>query len=103
LSLLKDSSTLAHITNKFSSLGYVINQPLGFGLGSSGPAIHHNGGILPENYFIQVMIDIGTVGFLMWIFCVSQLGAITRAIKAVTPPTPSKIERTHSIIYQVRK
>jgi len=103
LSVLKGTSTLAHIANKFSSLSYVINQPLGYGLGSSGPAIHHNGGILPENYFIQLMIDIGTVGFLIWAFCVSQLWAITRAIKEITPPTPSKIEGTHSIIYQVRK
>lgn len=94
LSLLKGTSTLAHIANKFSNLSYVINQPLGYGLGSSGPAIHHNGSILPENYFIQLMIDIGTVGFLMWIFVVSQLGAITRALR--------KFENS-SMIYSVRK
>lgn len=81
LSFLKDTSTLAHIAAKFNSLGYVINQPLGYGLWSSGPAIHHNGNILPENYFIQIMVDIGTVGFLIWIFCVSQVAMITRLIK----------------------
>ncbi|MDD3262422.1 MAG: hypothetical protein PHR61_01125 [Candidatus Absconditabacteria bacterium] len=67
LSLLKETSTLAHITAKFSSISYVLKQPLGYGLGSSGPAIHHNGNILPENYFIQLLIDIGLLGFALFI------------------------------------
>lgn len=81
LSLLKHTSTLAHITKTFGSLRAVINHPFGYGLGSSGPAVHHNGNMLPENYFIQLMLDIGTIGFLIWIFCVSQIGTITKAIK----------------------
>lgn len=66
LSILKSSSTLAHITAKFSSLHYVLEKPLGYGLGSSWPAIHHNGSILPENYFIQLLIDIGLIGFTIF-------------------------------------
>lgn len=67
LSFLKETSTLAHITAKFSSIGYVLQQPLWYGLGSSGPAIHHNGNILPENYFIQLLIDIGLIGFFLFV------------------------------------
>ncbi len=67
LSFLKETSTLAHITAKFSSIGYVLQQPLWYGLGSSWPAIHHNGNILPENYFIQLLIDIGLLGFALFV------------------------------------
>lgn len=67
LSFLKETSTLAHIAAKFSSIGYVLKQPLWYGLGSSWPAIHHNGSILPENYFIQLLIDIGLIGFSLFV------------------------------------
>lgn len=67
LSFLKESSTLAHITNKFSSIKYVLKQPLWYGLGSSWPAIHHNWDILPENYFIQLLIDIGLLWFIIFV------------------------------------
>jgi hypothetical protein len=100
LSVLKDTSTLAHIAKKFSSLSYVINQPLGYGLGSSGPAIHHGAWILPENYFIQLMIDIGTVWFLIRIFCVSQVGGLVRAIRT---NSWTKTTNSKGIIYSVRK
>jgi len=70
LSILKDSSTLNHVTAKFGSLNRVIQKPMWMWLGTAWPAIHHNGTILPENYFIQVMIDIGTIGFILraWIW-----------------------------------
>ncbi len=63
LSLLKRDSTLAHITSKLSALPKIFSHPLGLGLGSSGPAIHHNGSILPENYYFQILLDIGFIGF----------------------------------------
>lgn len=65
LSILKWSSTLGHIKAKFGSIAYVVKQPSGYGLGTSGPAIHHTGTILPENYYLQLMLDIGTIGFLL--------------------------------------
>ena len=67
LSILKWSSTMAHLHAKLGSLSYVFQHPRGYGLGSSGPAIHHNGTILPENYFIQLLIDIGRMWFILWI------------------------------------
>ncbi len=61
LSILKWWSTQEHIIQKLSSMQYVIDKPLGYGLGSSWPAIHHEGTMLPENYYIQIAIDTGTV------------------------------------------
>jgi len=66
LSILKWSSTLNHIYAKLSSVNRVIQKPLWMWLGTAWPAIHHNWTILPENYFIQVMIDIGTIWFILW-------------------------------------
>ncbi len=88
LSVLKETSTLAHITAKISSLASVIDQPLGYWLGSSWPAVHHNWNILPENYFIQIIIDIGTVWFLIWIFCISQVAMIGKMMRR-PPKSPS--------------
>ena len=68
LSVLKRESTVGHITSKLSTIPEVISQPLWHGLWSSGPAIHYEWKYLPENYFLQIMLDIGTVWFLVWTF-----------------------------------
>ena len=51
-----------------------MDQPLGYGLGSSGPAVHYGGNQLPENYYLQLMLDLGTVGFLLWCGVIFLLG-----------------------------
>ena len=68
LSVLKRESTVWHITSKLSTIPEVISEPLWHGLGSSGPAIHYEWKYLPENYFLQIMLDIGTVWFLVRTF-----------------------------------
>ncbi len=81
LSVLKWASTLWHIKAKCSSLLYVIKEPNGYGLGTSGPAVHHNGTILPENYFIQLMLDIWTIGFILRAMVIRQIQRISTKIK----------------------
>jgi hypothetical protein len=54
---------------------------LGYGLGTSGPAIHHNGTLLPENYYFQLLLDVGTVGFLLRAVMMFQLIGIQRQIQ----------------------
>ena len=81
LSVLKWSSTLNHVYAKLSSINRVIQRPMWFWLGTSWPAIHHNGTILPENYFIQVMIDIGTIWFILWAWVRYTVIVIEKKIK----------------------
>lgn len=73
LSVLKRESTVWHITSKLSTIPEVISEPLWHGLGSSGPAIHYEWKYLPENYFLQIMLDIGTIWFLFWAFALLNL------------------------------
>ena len=68
LSVLKRESTVGHITSKLSTIPEVISEPLWHGLGSSWPAVHYEWKYLPENYFLQIMLDIGTVWFLVRTF-----------------------------------
>lgn len=70
LSVIKLESTLWHITSKLSTIPEVISHPFWHGLGSSGPAIHYEWKYLPENYFLQIMLDIWTVWFLFWVFAI---------------------------------
>jgi len=88
VSIFKWTSTLEHIKAKFWSIQYVIDQPGGYGLGTSWPAINYNGTILPENYYLQLILDIGTIGFLLravLIFQIMQLAKkIQKSIKYIT-------------------
>lgn len=81
VSILKWASTLGHIQAKFGSIKYIIKQPRWYGLGTSGPAIHHNGTILPENYYIQLMLDIGTIWFLLRTIVILQITRLARRIQ----------------------
>jgi len=83
LSILKWDSTIGHIQAKFGSIKYVIDQPSGYGLGTSGPAVHFNGTILPENYYIQLMLDIGTIGFLLRAVIILQITRLARKIQKI--------------------
>jgi hypothetical protein len=65
LSALKWQSTVAHINAKMASLQYVQAAPLWYGLGSSGPSVHSQWWYLPENFFIQVMMDLWAHGFII--------------------------------------
>ncbi len=96
LSELKGTSTLAHIQAKFGSIKYVIQKPNGYGLGTSWPAVHYNGTILPENYYIQLMLDIWTLGFLLRAMCLRQWQRINKSIQKRT----NDKER---MIYQLRR
>jgi hypothetical protein len=70
LSVRKWESTVGHITSKLSTIPEVISQPLWHGLGSSWPAIHYEWKYLPENYFLQIMLDIWTIWFFFRIFAI---------------------------------
>jgi len=81
LSFLKSESTLWHLNAKFAYVWEIVNNPLWHWLGSSWPAIHHEWTMLPENYFMQIMLDIGTVWFIFWAICIFMLLLIFKNIE----------------------
>lgn len=81
LSFLKTESTLWHIKAKTAYIWEIISTPLWHGLGSSWPAIHHEWTMLPENYFMQIMLDVWTVWFILWTVCIFMLLIIFKNIE----------------------
>lgn len=98
ISILKRESTIWHITQKLAWLEYVINQPSGYWLGSSGPWVHHSGEILPENYYIQIMIDIWVLGFLILLGFATTLFTKFKKIFAIY--SDKKLENTNFEIWK---
>jgi len=74
LSVLKPESTLGHFKANIAYIGEIVDHPLWHWLGSSGPAVHHEWTMLPENYFMQIMLDIWSVWFILW--CVVLFGIV---------------------------
>lgn len=81
LSFLKYKSTLAHINLKLQWLENVVHRPLGYWLWTSGPSVHHDWNLLPENYFVQILLDVGTVGFLLWSAFIFWFFSLIKKIK----------------------
>lgn len=101
LSVLKWASTLGHMQAKFWSIQYVIKQPSGYGLGTSWPAVNYNGTILPENYYIQLMLDIGTLGFILRTLVILQITRLAKKIQQSFKKMNTDI--SHETIYLIRR
>ncbi|MCX6823746.1 MAG: hypothetical protein NT085_01340 [candidate division SR1 bacterium] len=101
LSIIKGASTLGHIQAKFGSIQYVIKKPSGYGLGTSGPAVNYNGTILPENYYIQLMLDIGTLGFILRTLVILQITRLAKKIQQSFKTITTDIQS--ETIYLIRK
>ncbi len=91
LSALKWQSTVAHIHAKMESLQYVQQAPWWYGLWSSGPSVHSQWWYLPENFFIQLMMDLGIHGFIIWALFWLMAFAIIRRIYTTKPQSRSLI------------
>ena len=64
LSVIKSQSTVEHLTRTLWAVQEVIDSPWGKWLWSSWPWVHWNGSILPENFYLQLLIDYGTIPFI---------------------------------------
>lgn len=102
-SLLKWESTLAHLQAKWSGIEYVIQSPFGYGLGSSWPAVHHSGTLLPENYYLQIMLDLGTVGFLLWCGVMGLFGYQWKIIHSKISKTLQSSDKESQILFALEK
>ena len=58
-------STLAHRNALRSSLSTIVSHPRWLWLGTSWPWVHRNGNILPENYYLQLIVDFGMIPFVV--------------------------------------
>lgn len=77
LSISKSASTDTHLQSKIRNAKLISDIPWWVGLGTSWPSIYYNGCnpvekgsqyidcYLPENYYMQLMIDMGVQGFLI--------------------------------------
>lgn len=81
LSFLKPESTIWHFKASFSYIWEIIDNPLWHWLWTSWPAIHHEWTMLPENYFMQIMLDVWTVWFILWCVVIFWILMIFRAIE----------------------
>lgn len=59
MSIWKWWSTVAHIFAWEEGIHAFLSNPRWYGLGSAGPAVHRNGVYLPENHYLQILLDIG--------------------------------------------
>ena len=80
LSVRKRESTVWHIASKFETIPEVISAPIWHGLGSSWPWVHYKWKYLPENYFLQIMLDIWTIWFLFRAFSMLYLFLIQHKV-----------------------
>jgi len=81
LSFLKPESTIGHFKANFAYIWEIINNSLWHWLWTSWPAIHHEWTMLPENYFMQIMLDVWTVWFILWCIVVFQILIIFKTIE----------------------
>lgn len=53
--------------------GGIIKILFGYGVGSAGPAALKLGGIVSENYYLQVLFEVGIIGFAIFLFFIFYL------------------------------
>ena len=65
--LIRASSTSAHAQLFKEGTQKLIAQPLGYGLGTAGPASVHFEKFLPENWYLQIGLEIGIAGLVIFL------------------------------------
>lgn len=66
LSFMKSGSTSGHRTALQEWLHALRQQPRGYGLGMAWPSVHYEWVYLPENQYMQIVLDLGIPWFLLW-------------------------------------
>lgn len=65
-SSVKAGSTSLHRLALLEWLQAFRAQPRGYGLGMAWPSVHYEGVYLPENQYLQIILDIGLPGLVLW-------------------------------------
>ncbi|MCS6983373.1 MAG: hypothetical protein NZL83_04315 [Candidatus Absconditabacterales bacterium] len=62
---LKYGSTIERLEKWHEAANLIVQRPrIGYGLGMSGPGYFWGGLVVPENLYLQVILDLGLIGFL---------------------------------------
>jgi O-antigen ligase len=70
----KKASTSQHLSAFSQGLNQLAAAPLGRGLGTAGPASYHsNHPFIPESYYLQIGIETGVLGLILFIAVIVQL------------------------------
>jgi len=70
----KEGSTSAHLSAFNQGLKALSTTPLGQGLGTAGPASYHSSKpFIPESYYLQIGIEAGVVGLILFLAVIAQL------------------------------
>jgi len=68
LSIYKIGSTSLHLSLRKDWLHYFFENPLyWYGIWYSWPSAHYTDSIIPENFYLQILIDSWIIGFIFWI------------------------------------
>ncbi len=68
------ASTTEHLSAFNQGLNEISATPLGRGLGTAGPASYHsNHPFIPESYYLQIGIESGVVGLILFLAIIAQL------------------------------
>lgn len=80
VSLYKWWSTIEHITKSMEWVKNIIQNPMWFWLWTAGPAIHYKWTLLPENYYLQLIADIGFFWAFIWLLLWIHIGSMIKQI-----------------------
>ncbi|MBI4994310.1 O-antigen ligase family protein [Candidatus Peregrinibacteria bacterium] len=64
---LRASSTSAHVELFKEGIQKLTAEPLGYGLGTAGPASLHFEKFLPENWYLQIGLEMGIAGLVIFL------------------------------------
>lgn len=65
---LTEGSTDQHVLATAAGIMRVVNDPLGCGVGCSGPASYYGGSArISENYYVQLAEEVGVLGLGLWL------------------------------------
>lgn len=72
---LRPESSLGHLNAWMIGIREIVAHPFGLGLGTAGPASYHFGSpIIPENWYLQIGVEMGLIGMLLFLWILLLLG-----------------------------
>jgi len=103
--MLEDASSAAHVSSWQTSIAFLLEEPLGIGLGSSGARIPFFGkevAMLSENSFFTLAFDTGLFGLFLYLLLLAAIGgrllSLRRASASAAPHLRRLLSATIAIL-----